>query len=184
MFVPNESGGYSITNRQCTKEYKIRPILKEIRKQLGIPYRHRAPKDLNVEQWLGISIDEIQRANPNQPQNPPWITMRYPLIEEGLSRYDCLEYFNERYPGRELRKSACIGCPYHSEAMWYEMATKYPDEYQDAVNVEEAINLSDAAERFDRDVRLTRMGPLKDIRWETRPKQGAFWDECGGYCHT
>ena len=55
--------------RQCTREYKIEPIEKEIRRLLDVKKGNRVPKSVIVEQWIGISTDEIQRLK----ENPrPW----------------------------------------------------------------------------------------------------------------
>src|SRR5262245_54828296 len=48
--------------RQCTREYKVRPIQRKIRELLGLKPRQRIPKGLPVvEQLIGISTDEMQR---------------------------------------------------------------------------------------------------------------------------
>jgi len=54
-----ENGGMG--RRQCTREYKIDPVRKKTRDLLGLKPRQRAPKTAVVEQWIGISTDEIQR---------------------------------------------------------------------------------------------------------------------------
>ena len=42
-----------------------------------------------VELWLGISTDEAIRMKPSRDR---WIQNRYPLIEAGMSRRDCMDW--------------------------------------------------------------------------------------------
>ena len=50
--------GDGIGKRQCTANYKIRPIHRKIRQLLGLRPRQRVPAGTTVELWLGISTDE------------------------------------------------------------------------------------------------------------------------------
>ena len=183
VFVKAPSGKWSISRRQCTREYKIEPIIQEIRSELGLQKRQHAPKGTRVEQWLGISTDEIFRAKTHIPQNPPWIETIYPLIDANLSRLDCLQWFESRYPGRELRKSSCIGCPYRSPREWRDMYRDRPEEYADAVLVENTMRDSKAADRFDNNVSLFKGQQLADVNWDEMPEQSDMFDECEGFCH-
>src|SRR5687768_13829594 len=45
-----------VTNRSCTRDFKIDPLFKEARKIGGIK---RGQKTVGVIQWIGISVDEI-----------------------------------------------------------------------------------------------------------------------------
>ena len=41
-----------------------------------------------------------------------WIANRYPLIEAGMSRRDCIDlWWGARYD-RPLERSACVACPF------------------------------------------------------------------------
>ena len=77
--------GDGIGRRQCTTNYKIRPIRRKIREMLGLKPRQRVPADTVVEMWLGISTDEAHRMKTSRDR---WIVNRYPLIEAGMSRRD------------------------------------------------------------------------------------------------
>ena len=72
--------GDGIGRRQCTDNYKIRPIRKKIRDLLGLKPRQRVPSGVTVELWLGISTDEAIRMKTSRDR---WITNRYPLVEAG-----------------------------------------------------------------------------------------------------
>ena len=98
--VFSESG---IGRRQCTGVYKIRPIKAEIRR-----LANSKPPHLTATQYLGISTNEQRRAKPSRDA---WLTNRYPLIEHGLSRTDCIQWLDREYPGHPVRRSACYFLP-------------------------------------------------------------------------
>ena len=126
----SENGG--MIRRQCTKEYKIDPVIKEIRKLYGLKPRKRMPM---TEVWLGISMDEIERVKVSQL---PRVEYYYPLIEERMSRSECIQFFKDRsFPVPP--KSSCVFCPYHSNKNWKELKEKLPEQFAQAVKVDEAI---------------------------------------------
>ena len=132
----NTDGSRSIAARQCTTKYKIKPINQFLRQTLGIQPGQRAPKDVEVEIWMGISVDEIYRQKDSREE---WARNRYPLIELGLSRAQLQDWFSENYPGRYLPRSACIGCPYKSAGEWKWLQSNDPASFQDAVSVDWAL---------------------------------------------
>lgn len=119
--------------RQCTREYKIEPIRKELRRMLGLIPRQRAPKGA-VEQWVGISMDEAHRVWARSPDRMS--TIRYPLLDiKPMSRHDCLNWLQRNgYPIPP--KSACVGCPFHSNKEWRELNS---DEFKSAAEFDEII---------------------------------------------
>ena len=191
VFVADpETGKVSITKRQCTNEYKVRPIVRAIRTELlGLCDGQRTPAGTVVTQWIGISTDEITRARvgPNK-KDPFWSKLRYPLIEAGLSRQDLSAWFMERFPGRDLRKSSCVGCPYHDQETWAALQRDDPEIYAAVAMVERRASQSqESLDRFggERMVALTRtMIPLSEIDWSARPRQSSFDEVCDGYCWT
>ena len=96
----NSNGSMSV--RQCTNQYKIRPISEGIRRWLGVETGHGLPPG-SVEQWMGISADEYPRARDNKLK---YIRNRFPLIEEGLTRKDCAAWMAEHHPDIPLGKSS------------------------------------------------------------------------------
>ncbi len=134
MPLYTSSGGMG--RRQCTKEYKIQPILKEIRRLIGVARGKPVPRGVIVEQWIGISTDEIQRLNEARQK---WLKNRWPLIELGWSRHDCQRWFGREYPGRPLAKSACIGCPSHDDKTWRAMKENDPEAWAADVAFDDAI---------------------------------------------
>ena len=142
VFVVNEDGSKSIGKRTCTKEYKVMPIRSELRSRLGLRSGEPCPKNLQVHMWLGISVDEATRQKPNKDN---WITNIYPLIDRGYSRAQLYDWFKKRYPDRGLPRSACVGCPYHSDSVWKEMRENDYSAFADAVYVDRAIRNSPQA---------------------------------------
>ncbi|OBK49406.1 hypothetical protein A5656_28385 [Mycobacterium gordonae] len=127
-----------IGRRQCTAEYKLAMINRKARELLGAPppkFR-TVPRGRIAEQWIGFSTDEISRVN-DKPQNL-YTTQRYPLLELGMSRTDCELWLKSRGWGHTV-KSACIGCPLHSNAMWRDMRDNRPHEWRQAVEFDRQI---------------------------------------------
>ena len=114
--------GDGIGRRQCTDNYKIRPIRRRIREMLGLMSRHRVPAGTTVELWPGISTDEAIRVRTSRDR---WMTNRYPLIEAGMSRSDCMDWWAARYD-RPLERSACVACPFQSRHRWVETKRRWP----------------------------------------------------------
>jgi hypothetical protein len=157
--------------RQCTSEYKVRPIRRELRRRGFGP---RVP----VEMWLGISLDEFTRM---KPADVRYITNRWPLVELRMSREDCLTWWRRNYPGRVPPKSACIGCPYRSDAAWREVKNQ-PAEWADAVLVDEAIR---SLPRIRSEAYLhPSLRPLGEVHLrDAAPDDAAAFDaECDGVC--
>ena len=134
--IVNPDGTEAVSRRQCTDDYKIRPIQGWLREHLGLQPGRRAPKDIQVEMWLGISVDEIERQKDSRDE---WITKVYPLIERDFGRAQLQSWFHEHYPGRYLPRSSCIGCPYRTDGEWKRLQTQNPDAFQDAVFVDQAL---------------------------------------------
>lgn len=154
--------------RQCTSDWKIAPMRRWTQS-------HRNGE--HVEQWIGISTDEALRMRPSDVQ---YITNRWPLIENDLSRKECVSYLQTH--GLEVPvKSACNFCPYHSTKEWREVK-------KDARDWLEAVQL-------DRAIRKVRppyylyvhpaRKPLEDVDLRTEQEKGQMnlWDEeCTGLC--
>ena len=187
MFLKHAKGSrveHGIGRRQCTRHYKIDPMRKFTRELLGASPRARIPAGA-VEKWIGISVDEIIRATPSRIK---FETNRFPLIEAGMTRQDCLAWMREQgYP--EPPKSACIGCPFHSDAMWRDMRDNHPDTWADAVEVDKAIRTplrpdgtpKYRAEQFMHAQRV----PLDEVDLSTDEDRGQlnmFNHECEGMC--
>src|SRR5262249_53300858 len=88
LYVLNPDGTKGMIRRQCTKDYKIKVVEKEIRRMAGLNPGDKA-RGLIVEQWIGISADEAGRMRDSRHA---WATLRYPLIydfDPPMTRTDC-----------------------------------------------------------------------------------------------
>ena len=124
--------------RQCTKEYKLLPIVQKIRAELGMKPKQKVPKTTRVEMWLGISKDEITRMRDSRYH---YIENRWPLIERSMSRDDCKQWWADNAPDDVApSRSACVGCPFHTSQEWIEIADKHPGLLKDAARLEAVTN--------------------------------------------
>ena len=178
-FTKSESGKTGMIRRQCTKEYKIAPIRRKMRELAGLTGK-RSPEHPVVEQWIGISRDEIVRM---KMSFEPWQINRWPLIEVDMTRRDCLRWLDKHgYPMPP--KSACIGCPYHSDSMWRQIRDDDQQAWTDAVAIDRRIR--GGFRKLQGEVFLHRSCmPLDAVDLETPEEKGQFdlfADECDGMC--
>ena len=177
--------------RQCTREYKIRPIRRLIRELLGYPAdRPPHPPIGAVEQWLGISLDEYERMKSSDVQ----FIIRHPLVQLGLTRGDCIRYLEEKRLPVPV-KSACIGCPYRSPNEWLEIQQEAPEEFRQAVEFDETIRHHPLMCDISKGEALylwNGLRPIAEVDWKTQAekkrkesgKQMPLFIPCdGGYCH-
>jgi hypothetical protein len=133
------SGDHGMIRRQCTREYKLDPIRQQVRHLAGLQKGEVAGDRVHVEQWVGISADEIHRLRQSRDY---WITLRYPLVfdlKPAWRRQDCLAWLKREYPDHPVPRSACIGCPFHSDGEWRQMRDHDPAAWQDAIAFDAAI---------------------------------------------
>lgn len=141
MYVKNQDGGDGMGRRQCTSEYKLKPLKRAVRELLGASPREdgvpgRVPTGRWAEQWIGISVDESHRALDSK--STQYMPARWPLLERGLSRADCMAINTAAgFPGTP--KSACIGCPFHGNNQWRDLRDNHPEEWADAFDFDAQI---------------------------------------------
>lgn len=183
FFTESKTGGREgRLRRQCTREFKIEPIERFIRRNiLGLKHGERAPKVATVTQWIGISLDEIQRMK--NPQNK-FTEHRWPLIELRMTRTDCLRWMADKgYPMPS--KSSCTFCPYHDNAMWRELKTTDAQAWGQAVEIDRLIR--GGVRGTSEKLYLHRsMIPLEDVDFRNAADHGqlewGFQEECSGMC--
>ena len=148
LYVKGPNGERGIARRQCTSEYKVRPIKTQVRAMLGYPHPRPVPRGVYVEQWIGISRDEFQRAKDSQIG---YAVNVFPLLDLdgtadgrlGWTRGDCVRYLTSRGYGA-TPKSACVGCPFRRNRSWRKMRDERPDEFADAIAFDNAIRAGSA----------------------------------------
>lgn len=170
-----DRGKIGMGRRQCTSEYKLRPIQRKVVELTG------GRKKASCEMWIGISTDEVIRMRPSRVQ---YIVNKYPLVEGGISRNDCLKWFENNMLPRPP-KSSCIGCPFHSDNQWRDLRDHSPDEWKDAVELDRLIR-----DNSHRGIRVQQFmhrscKPLDEVDLRTSFELGQsdlFGNECEGMC--
>lgn len=110
----------------CSNEWKKRVVERYLRGR-GVEA---------ADLWLGISVDELERARVGG--RPKWLVRRYPLIEQRMTRADCLALIAEvGLPVPE--RSACWMCPHRTTREWRRLRDRYPQDFQMAVVFEETL---------------------------------------------
>ena len=165
--------GHGMMNRQCTTNFKVNPIQKEITRQM------RKWGTRKAVQWIGISLDEIVRMKQSRRSN---VEHRFPLIDLRMKRHDCLLWMNKHgYP--KPPRSACVYCPYHSNQEWLDLTS---EELVLAVDFEKNLQSAHAEAGMPSIPFLHRsMVPLAKVDFSTdedRGQQVMFGNECEGMC--
>ena len=167
--------------RNCTADYKIRPIEKKIKQLAEIK---RGEKEVKVIQWIGISYDEIQRMKESQLH---WTKLRYPLIELEMHRHHCKEWMAKNgYP--EPPRSACYYCPFHSDHEWRKLRDNDPEHFAKAIAFDKEIReLSKKDKVMKMEAYIHRScKPLDEVDFDSDEDKGQLtWDfqaDCSGMC--
>lgn len=129
---------------------------------------------------IGISVDEIQRANNRRQEAHEQIV--YPLLDLRLRRTDCARLIAQaRLPVPP--KSSCWFCPMHRPSVWQDQAREQPDLFDRACQLEDTLNRR--RRELGRDeVFLTRFGiPLREaINTDQLPLFAVGGDDQAGEC--
>lgn len=144
-FLATDGQSSGIGRRQCTYDYKIVPIEGEIRRRVNAVGRP-LPNGVVVTQVFGLSFDEPRRVARVKGQfrgRRRW-ECEFPLFDEFLTRANCEAYLAKRWP-HPVPRSACVFCPYHSDAEWLRLKNDDPEGWARAVQIDNAIRLSTSA---------------------------------------
>lgn len=167
--------------RTCTADFKIQPILKELRARCGIKRGQKVP---TVTSLIGISYDEMQRMKDSRDK---WVVNRWPLVELKMRRGDCIEWMRKNgYP--EPPRSSCVYCPFHSNKEWRRLQTEEPDEFAKAVKFEKDLQFAKANNDEFKSIPFLHNSrkPLDQIDFRSDVERGQglfdFGDECDGMC--
>jgi len=134
VHIPFWTNFGGMLRRQCTREFKIRPIRRKIRELLGYdPSRPPAPPPGSAITWLGITIDEWMRAKESRVL---YVENRFPLLALKMDRADCGAWLADRGLPVPI-KSACVCCPYRRASEWLEMREQAADEFEGACEFDE-----------------------------------------------
>ncbi|TMK41461.1 MAG: hypothetical protein E6G56_04400 [Actinobacteria bacterium] len=175
-YLTNSDGSEGMSRRQCTHQLKIVPIRRKIRELMA--ERGIAPTPGAVECLMGISLDEWHRM---KDADVRYIVNRWPLVERRWTRADCKQHLADQ--GWEAPRSACIGCPYHSNTEWRALRDGSPDEWQDAIRFEQEIQATGAALRGTPYLHAQRVPlPMVDLSTPEDRGQLTLDAECEAMC--
>lgn len=184
LFIRRADGARGMVRRQCTGEYKLKPLLERQRELAGIAYRGTS-KEVRVVTVIGISWDESERMR--DPYRK-WIRHEYPLVDLRMTRVDCLTWHATRGLPRPPR-SACIGCPFRSDNEWRDLRDHNPEGWADAIAFDHAIrngNVRDGVAILDGLAFLhSSLVPLEEVDLSTREDHGQLALDlvsCEGMC--
>lgn len=196
LYVRNPDGSRGILRRQCTGDFKVIPIERQIRELLGLKKGQRWPVTPVVEQWIGFSLDEVVRMKPSRR---PAIEWRFPLIEKEMTRWDCYNWL-ERHDYPVVRpheadpengiwpwppSSACVYCPFRNDESW-RLIRSDPDDWAQAIEVDSAVRSQPYRSLTGAEAYLHHsLVPLPDVDLRTAAEKGQpdlFGDECEGAC--
>ena len=182
------------TKRQCSREYKLEVVERAIRRDiLGLKPRQRVPKGIQIRQYFGISLDEAGRAAriaKRYKEGVKWATPHFPLVESLWTRPDCLNYLADKVP-HQTPRSACVFCPYHSDAEWFLLREANPEGWSRAVQIDSMLR--DGKSIVNRDMNQTMYlhrscRPLDLVQFDIRPTRRdlqmsmSFATVCEGVC--
>ena len=167
--------------RTCTADFKIQPIIKELRGRCGIRRGQKLP---TVTSLIGISYDEMQRMKDSRDK---WVVNRFPLVELKMRRGDCVSWMLKHgYP--EPPRSSCVYCPFHSNKEWRRLQTEEPEEFAKAVKFERDLQFAKANNDEFKSIPFLHNSrkPLDEIDFRSDVERGQglldFQDECDGMC--
>ena len=154
--------------RQCTGEYKINPLKR---------YYQKVRNGEKIRQWIGISLDEIQRV---KNSFVGYIDNYYPLIEQRITISEIIAWFS-KHGYEEPGKSSCIVCPFHSNNYWKRFKKEYPEEFETACKFDEAIR--DHPKLKSQCYLHRTLKPLREIDFRFEPSLfPELIEECDGLC--
>jgi hypothetical protein len=185
------TGKKGLLRRQCTADYKIKPVIQQIRKLLGLKKGERRKADTKVELLMGISQDEIVRMKTNPIK---YIHNVYPLVEKKMRRSDCITWMEDNFYPTPPR-SACTFCPYHSNKEWLDIKNGDPEEWKEVVEMDRAIRNQEKFKNKNKDQEVNdeiflhrSCQPIDEVDFtkEKNKKQLDFefgmQNECEGMC--
>lgn len=170
LFLSSPGGeSLGLMRRDCTRDFKLVPIRREIRKRAA---------GRRVVQLIGISTDEARRVKLSRVQ---YIENDYPLIRFGMDRQDCKAWmFRHYYPTPP--RSACVYCPFKCDAEWRLLRDDDPKGWEEACRMDQVMRRF-GHNRADTFVHRSCV-PLAQVDLSTDEDRGQmlFPFDCEGMC--
>jgi len=182
-----------ITNRQCTREYKIDPCNRIVRRQiLGLKKGKAIPACYHVHRYFGLSYEEAGRAArvakrfaKNRRETP-----HFPLYDMVWTRADCRRYLESIGIPHRVPRSACVFCPFKSNEEWRLLRDEDPAGWARAVEVDYGARNADAVCGKGLQQRLyvhrscvpLDKAPIDEPEYAAETNYFSFARECEGMC--
>jgi hypothetical protein len=157
--IPLFDGRGGMGRRQCTYQFKLRPIRRFLR-ELGAT---------SVDLAVCISTDELERA---KDSGVKWCRNYWPLLDLRWSRTDCLAYLADRWAW-PVPRSACVYCPLKSDREWLDLRENHPADWAAAVAFDESARAFGYVHRSARPLATAVLRP---------EDAGQMALECEGMC--
>lgn len=171
------TGKTGILGRSCTSDYKVKPLVRTAKQLI------KQHSKSNAVQWIGISLDEVVRMKESRDKK---ITHRWPLVDAGMNRSDCLKWMKlNAFPTPP--RSACYYCPFHSDAEWRRLKDSEPEYFKKAVEFEKQLQETKKQTTNLKSIPFLHGScvPLDQVDFSTDIErgQGLLWgNECEGMC--
>jgi hypothetical protein len=180
-----------ILRRQCTADFKVKPVEQWIRSHLGVQKGRPVPRDVTVHQYMGLSFDEpkrVIRVKQRFMARPKNWQVHFPLWDMQYERSDCKSYLRGRVP-YEVPRSACVFCPFKTDDEWRHLRDNDEAGWKRAVEIDEVCRRGTGLDSHRYLHRSCVQLKDADIRPQSE-KDGqqtfshlrGFQDECEGYC--
>jgi hypothetical protein len=184
-----QTGALGAIQRQCTKDFKVVPLEQLIRRTLGALPGRPVPKDVIVHQYMGLSFDEpkrVIRVKQRFLAKPANWKVHFPLWDMQMTRGDCISYLKTRLP-YEVPRSACVFCPFKSDAEWRLLRDTDKKGWERAVHIDTICRTGsglDAHRYVHRSCQPLDQVDLRPADEKSGQKSlfAGFQDECEGYC--
>ena len=195
LYTKNPDGSIGQLQRQCTNEYKIEQVTKDVRKLQGLK-----PKQRNkpVNMFIGLTVDEIRRVS--KPHTKQWINL-YPLtggvwvdgsgksgIDTAYHQFkmhtvDCPKWY-KNYDLPLPPRSRCTMCPFQTDDMWKDLRDNDPKEWKVVVKLDRELRLKSGGSNNRNPVYFHRSCvPLDEVKFIENQSSLDFFD-CSGTCNT
>lgn len=115
----------------CSNEWKQYVVSRQLR-AMGVK---------QCDLWIGYSLSEVERVAPGRLK---WQRRIFPLLDNGgYTRHDCKTIIESA--GLPLpAKSACWMCPNRTNKEWRFLRDNYPDDWQNAIDLERHLREKDS----------------------------------------
>lgn len=183
------TGGKGLTQRQCTADFKVKPIELAIRRMCGADKGRPIPKDIIVTQYMGLSYDEpkrVIRVKQRFLAKPKNWKVEFPLWDLEMTRQDCVEYLKGKVP-HETPRSACVFCPFKTDDEWRRLKATDQKGWERAVHIDTVCRTGtglDSHRFLHKSCVPLDQVDLRPADEKTGQKHlfSGFQDECEGYC--